>query len=359
MSGVARARLAATVAATAAIATSSCDAPAVRAPAPAPAAAPGVDVIDLHVDTLFQIHFAGKRLGETQLALAPPPAGVVLSLYLPSGLRPVPVPGHLLPGLLAAAAELRARVPAPTWLSYEGPPPDEAGLAALLDAGVVIVGLAHAWHSDFADSATDPHPRRGGLTAAGVQAVRAIHSAGAVVDLAHLSPDAAAAVAALAAEVCAPLISTHTSARAIHDHPRGLDDDQLRAVSASGGLVGILVHAPILGGRDAERFAAHVAHAVAVAGVAHVAIGSDLDGNIRPIRGVASTADLPALAAALAAAGLDDAAIAAVLAGNARRFLARLPGRWSCSPVPGHTSPTPIVQRVWTPEPRYSPRSKP
>lgn len=317
-----------TVAATTAIATSSCGAPA--APAPAPVVARGFDVIDLHVDTLFQLHFAGKRLGETQLALAPPPAGVVLSLYLPSGLRPGPVPGHLLPGLLAAAAELRARIPAPTWLSYEGPPPDEAGLAALLEAGVVIVGLAHAWHSDFADSATDPHPRRGGLTQAGIRAVRAIHANGAVVDLAHLSPEAVAGVAALAAEVCAPLISTHTSARAIHDHPRGLDDDQLRAVAASGGLVGILVHAPILGGRDAEHFAAHVAHAVAVAGVAHVAIGSDLDGNIRPIHGVASTADLPALAAALAAAGLDDGAIAAVLAGNARRFLARLPGSWTC-----------------------------
>lgn len=314
-----------------ALVATACGAPPARAPAPAPA----VDVIDLHVDTLFQIHFAGRRLGETQLALAPPPAGVVLSLYLPSGLRPGPVPGHLLPGLLAAAIELRARIPAPTWLSYEGPPPDDAALAALLEAGVVIVGLAHAWHSDFADSATDPHPRRNGLTEAGVRAVRAIHAAGAVVDLAHLSPEAAAGVAALAAEVCAPLVATHTSARAVHDHPRGLDDDQLRAIAASGGLVGILVHAPILGGADAERFARHVAHAVAVAGVAHVAIGSDLDGNIRPIAGVASTAALPGLAPALAAAGLDDAAITAVLAGNARRFLARLPGRWSCAPAGG------------------------
>lgn len=314
-------------AAVALLAMIGCAAPPVRAPA--------VDVIDLHVDTLFQVHFAGRRLGETELALRPAPAGVVLAVYLPSGLRPGPPPGHLLPGLLAAAAELRARVAAPTWLSYEGPPPDDAALATLLAGGVHIIGLAHAWHSAYADSATDPHPPRGGLTDAGVRAVRAIHAAGAVVDVAHLSPAAFAGVAALAAEVCAPLLATHTSARAVHDHPRGLDDAQLRAVAASDGLVGILVHAPILGGADADRFAAHVAHAVAIAGPAHVAIGSDLDGNIRPIAGVRTTADLPALAAALRRAGLSDATIHAIFSANARRFLARLPTRWSCPPAGG------------------------
>jgi microsomal dipeptidase-like Zn-dependent dipeptidase len=71
---------------------------------------------------------------------------------------------------------------------------------------------------------------------------------------------------------------------------------------------------------------------VAVAGVTHVAIGSDLDGNIRPIRAVHTTADLAGLAAALHRAGLDDAAVRAILAGNARRFLARLPGHWRCPP---------------------------
>jgi membrane dipeptidase len=294
---------------------------------PRPTDAP---VVDLHVDTLFQTHFARRALGETQLRLEPPPGGVVLSIHLPSDLRPGPPPHHLLPALLDAAVELRARIRAPTWLSYEGAP-DEAALDRMLSVGVVIFGLAHAWHSDLADAATDPHPLRGGLTEAGVRVVRAIHAAGAVVDVAHLSRASFDGVVALARETCAPVIATHTAARAVHDHARALDDDQLRAVAASGGLAGMMVHAPIVGGgRDLDAVAAHIAHAVRVAGADHVAIGSDLDGNIRPVRGIATTADLPSLAAPLTRAGLDGVTIAAVLGGNARRFLDRLPGRWTC-----------------------------
>jgi membrane dipeptidase len=298
-------------------------------PPTSPASRVEVPVVDLHVDTLFQTHFARRELGDTQLRLEPSPAGVVLSIYLPSDLRPGPSPFHLLPALLDAAVALRARIPAPTWLSFEGPP-DESALDRMLSIGVVIFGLAHTWHSELADAATDPHPGRGGLTAAGERVVRAVHAAGAVVDVAHLSRASFDGVIAQSRETCAPVIATHTSARAVHDHARALDDDQLRAVAASGGLVGIMVHAPVLGGHDLATVAAHVAHAVRVAGADHVAIGSDLDGNIRPVAGVTTTADLPALAGPLARAGLDRTTIAAVLHGNARRFLARLPGHWAC-----------------------------
>jgi membrane dipeptidase len=140
----------------------------------------------------------------------------------------------------------------------------------------------------------------------------------------HLSDESFADVAAIAASLpCPPpLLATHGGVRALHAHARNLTDAQLRAVAVSGGLVGITLHAPHLG---VARWADHVVHAVEVMGARHVALGSDLDGNITPPADVPDSASLAILARALGDRGLGDRTIAALLGGNARRLLRRLP----------------------------------
>lgn len=131
------------------------------------------------------------------------------------------------------------------------------------------------WHGDEDAGA--------GLTAAGRELVRACNRSGVLVDVAHLN---AAGYADVAAVSTAPLVATHASVRALRHAPRALSDEQLRQIAATGGVVGIPLVAELLrtdGAFDSHTplrtFAEHVEHAVSIAGVDHVAIGSDLDGG--------------------------------------------------------------------------------
>jgi membrane dipeptidase len=106
--------------------------------------------------------------------------------------------------------------------------------------------------------------------------------------------------------------------------PRNLDDAGLRAIAASGGVIGVNFHSPFLvRGRRAklDDVVRHVLHLVRVAGVEHVAIGSDFEGDIRPPEDLPDVSGLPRLAVALGRAGLSDTAIARIFSLNALRVL--------------------------------------
>ena len=138
-----------------------------------------------------------------------------------------------------------------------------------------------------------------------------------LVDLAHASSatiDDALAVAKR------PLLVSHTGVRGTADNVRNLSDDQLRAVAATGGIVGIGFWPTAVGGEDAASIARAIRHAVAVIGADHVGIGSDFDGAV-PVPFDAS--GMAVLTAALLAEGLDEAAIAKVMGGSAARLIAR------------------------------------
>lgn len=177
--------------------------------------------------------------------------------------------------------------------------------------------------SKEAGSSTDPRHRNLGLTVDGRRFVRAVLAAGALVDLAHASESTFWDVAALAHEQGRPLLVSHTASRALRDHPRNLSDAQLREVARSGGVVGLTLHAPhLVDGLEATvgDVARHAAHLVAVMGPTHVAIGSDIDGRIHPVRGLRTHAGIPKLARALRDAGLSGA-LGAILRSNAARVL--------------------------------------
>jgi membrane dipeptidase len=108
-----------------------------------------------------------------------------------------------------------------------------AVLRQMYDAGARYMTLTHTVNNGWADSATDA-PVHHGLTPFGIEVVREMNRLGMLVDLSHVSPETMKA--ALAASE-APVIYSHSSARALVDHPRNVPDDILRSVAANGGVV--------------------------------------------------------------------------------------------------------------------------
>lgn len=190
---------------------------------------------------------------------------------------------------------------------------DVANVERLDAAGYRIVGLSHFFDNAFAGSA---HGRvKGGLTGAGRELVTELEGRRIVVDLAHAS---AATIDDVLAVATRPVLVSHTGVRGVADHGRNLTDDQLRAIAATGGVVGIGFWPTAAGGDDVSWIARSIRHAVAIAGADHVGLGSDFDGAV-PVPFDAAGVGL--ITAALLAEGLDERQIAAVMGGSAIRLL--------------------------------------
>ena len=296
---------------------------------------------DLHVDLPFQVHYRHSRGDTRSLPLRRGCVRtLVLSLYLPHRQEV-----RDLDALLAVLDTSERMVRRRGWArfdrahggqvgvvySVEGSEALRGRLEALPDLvarGVLIYGPVHAHHNDLAESSTDPHAHDPGLSIEGEAFVEAVYAAGGLIDLAHASDATFDHVAARASGHHAPLIVTHTAARALVDHPRNLSDAQLRRVAESGGLVGVAFHAPFLDAdwRDADLddLCRHLEHMVRVMGARHVAVGSDLDGLISPGKGLEDHGAFRDLRGRLTARGMDQDTVNAVLGGNAERLLGTL-----------------------------------
>jgi microsomal dipeptidase-like Zn-dependent dipeptidase len=185
----------------------------------------------------------------------------------------------------------------------------------LADAGYRIFGLTHMVDNAFAGSSSGVG--KGGLTAAGRELVRRLETRRVLVDVAHASPAAVDGVLEMATR---PVVASHTGLRAIRDVGRNLSDEHVRGIGATGGVVGIGFWPAVLDGDDASAIARSVAHAVSVAGVEHVALGSDFDGAVPTPFDAAGVAQLTE---ALLAEGLADADVRAVMGGNVFGLLER------------------------------------
>lgn len=168
-----------------------------------------------------------------------------------------------------------------------------------------------------------------GLEPAGAELVRRLNEQRIFVDLAHASPRTFwDAVAVHARDL--PLIVTHTGVSGVHRHWRNLDDAQIRAVAKSGGVVGIMYHAPFLGdpllGGRVETIVRHLEHVLAVGGPGAAALGSDWDGAIVTPREMPTCLELPRLVEVMLRRGWREPDIAGVLGENFLAALGRLRG---------------------------------
>ncbi len=166
-----------------------------------------------------------------------------------------------------------------------------------------------------------------GLSDAGHALVRRCGELGVMVDLAHLN---AAGFWDVARSNVGPLVSSHTAPHALCPSPRNLTDDQLDAVGASGGLVGIVYGVRFLRSDFAdepdtplELIARHAAYVAERIGVEHVALGSDFDGTTIP-DAVGDVTGVPRVLQALREVGFSEAEVSAIAWENWRRVL----GAW-------------------------------
>ncbi|SFB43310.1 membrane dipeptidase [Cohnella sp. OV330] len=163
-------------------------------------------------------------------------------------------------------------------------------------------------------------PRGAGLTKEGRSLVAECEALGILIDVSHLSEKGFWDTAELARR---PFIASHSNARALCPHPRNLTDDQIRALVAAGGLIGITFVPFFLQSlRPAviDDVLRHVEHVCALGGASHIAFGSDFDGIDTYTQGLAGPADYAALADALLARH-PEPLVRGWLSGHARRFL--------------------------------------
>jgi membrane dipeptidase len=179
--------------------------------------------------------------------------------------------------------------------------------------GFRSIGLAHFFDNEVSGSSAGVD--KGGLTPLGRQVVQRMESLGMLVDLAHVSARGVDEVLAMATR---PVIVSHTGVRATCDTPRNLTDDQLRRIAATEGVIGIGYWDGAVCDISPASIARAIRHAVDVAGVDHVGLGSDFDGATTTQFDVAALAQVTN---ALMAAGFGESDIAKVMGGNAVRVL--------------------------------------
>lgn len=141
------------------------------------------------------------------------------------------------------------------------------------DLGVRVMQLSYNRKSPFGAGVLEPEG--GGLTASGRQAVSKMNAVGVAVDLSHSNPQTTADAISASTK---PVLMSHAGCAAVHAHPRNKTDDQLRALAAKGGVLGIY-DLPYLAASPkqptVDDYMAHMEHALKLIGEEHVGVGSD------------------------------------------------------------------------------------
>jgi membrane dipeptidase len=232
--------------------------------------------------------------------------------------------------------------------------------------GVRYMTLTHMGNTEWADSSTDK-PGHNGLTDFGKDVIREMNRLGIIVDVAHVSDKTFYDAIAISK---APVFSSHSSCRALCDAARNMTDDMMRALAKNGGVIQINYHVGFLSQefRDFEKahpdvekeldaelkkrcgdnescslvvgdqllheymnagklpkvdwslIVEHINHAVKVAGIDHVGLGSDFDGANMPF-GMEDVTHLPLITDALVKKGYSDADIRKILGENTLRVM--------------------------------------
>ncbi len=234
--------------------------------------------------------------------------------------------------------------------------------------GVRYMTLTHSFHTSWADSSGTnevPEPVHGGLTPFGEEIVAEMNRLGMMVDVSHVSDETFRDVLRVTK---APVIASHSSARAVADHPRNLDDDMLRALAANGGVAMINFYSGYIdtslvepirslftrigpelmalreqyaadpqAGRRAFRarmareeiprtslavLLDHFDHAIRIAGPDHVGLGADWDGVASMPHDMGDVSQLPNLTRGLLERGHTPETVRKVLGENLLRVMA-------------------------------------
>ena len=202
---------------------------------------------------------------------------------------------------------------------------DTSNVRKYWERGARYVSLAHNGHSQFSDSNTgefDGTALHNGLSDLGKEVVELLNYYGLMIDISHPSKEAIAQMIELSA---APVIASHSSARALRDHPRNLNDEQLNLVKYNGGVVQVTALGSFLTDRkdpppNMSDFMNHIDYMVQKIGIDHVGISSDFDGG-GGIVGWNDASETMNVTDALRDRGYSDSEIEKLWGGNLLRVL--------------------------------------
>ena len=201
-------------------------------------------------------------------------------------------------------------------------------LRRLYSQGCRYMTLTHSKSLAWADSATD-EPRANGLSPFGEEVIREMNRIGMLVDLSHVS----VATMKHALKISkAPVIYSHSSARAINEHARNVNDEVLKLTAANGGVVMINFYSGFISPNEKIKqnkkdlgtlsdVVDHIEHVIKIAGIDHVGIGSDYDGVPRLPVGLEDVSTYPRITQELLNRGHKREAIHKILGGNILRVL--------------------------------------
>ena len=159
------------------------------------------------------------------------------------------------------------------------------------ERGIVYMTLCHNGDNDICDSASRSQNTWGGVSPFGEQVIREMNRLGILVDMSHAGEKSFYDALDISSK---PIVCSHSSARALCDHPRNLTDDQMRALAAKGGVAQTTIYHGFLR-QDGEACILdvmdHLEHAIQVMGIDHVGLGTDFDGD-GGVRGLADASEL-------------------------------------------------------------------
>jgi microsomal dipeptidase-like Zn-dependent dipeptidase len=221
---------------------------------------------------------------------------------------------------LSGYMERRGREPGLTagFLGVEGAHALEGDLSNIdlfFESGIRMMAPTHFFDNDLGGSAHGL--QKGGLTEKGREMIRRMEAKHMIVDLAHASPKVIEDAVSIST---APLVVSHTGVKGTCNNRRNLDDDQLRAIARTGGVIGIGYWDTAVCGTDATAIARAIRYTANLVGVEHVALGSDFDGSVTvPF----DTGGLVLLTDALLAEGFTEPEIRMIMGDNVARVLLR------------------------------------
>ena len=187
------------------------------------------------------------------------------------------------------------------------------------ERGIVYITLCHNGDNDICDSARGSQTHNG-VSAFGEKVIREMNRLGIMVDLSHAHEKSFYDALDISET---PIVCSHSSARALCDHPRNLTDDQMRALARKGGVCQItLYHGFLLKEGEATILDAmrHLDHAIQVMGIDHVGLGTDFDGD-GGIRGLANASELTLFTRQLLARRYREQDIQKIWGGNFLRVM--------------------------------------
>ena len=183
----------------------------------------------------------------------------------------------------------------------------------LFDAGVCMIGMTHFPDSAMAGSAHGF--RKGGLSPEGRRLVKMMQDKGIIIDLSHSSRDTIKEILDIAEK---PVLFSHTGLKGVCNNNRNITDDEIRGIKKNGGVIGVAFFEKATCGTGVDSIIDSMEHVIEIAGIDHVALGSDFDG------GVATPFDssgLILITEALVKRGYSEEDIAKIMGGNAIRVL--------------------------------------